>query len=86
MSSGKAEYASASELADYAYCPRSHWYRAHPPPGGPSDVSVRRAAAGERAHRRQLSGERRRAAHRGSYWVLLLVGLLVVALGCVWLL
>jgi hypothetical protein len=86
MSSGVPPYVSASDLADYAYCPRSHWYRYHPPPGGPAPDSVRSAAAGTRVHGRQLGGERRRAEHGVAYWLLLAIGLLVVVGGVVWLL
>jgi CRISPR/Cas system-associated exonuclease Cas4 (RecB family) len=86
MSPGEtAPFVSASDLADYAYCPRSHWYRHHPPPEGPTPASVRRAELGGRSHARQLGGERRRAEHGGWYWILALLGLLVVVAGVLWL-
>jgi CRISPR/Cas system-associated exonuclease Cas4 (RecB family) len=85
MPSGDPSYVSASELADYAYCPRSHWYRSHPPPEGPTGEAVRSAVAGNRSHTRRLSAEARRARHGAAYWVLLGVGLLVFAAGVAWL-
>jgi len=84
MSSRDPPFVSASDLADYAYCPRSYWYRTHPPPEGPAPDSVRSSAAGTRSHARQLGGERRRAEHRAAYWVLIVVGLLVVLGGVLW--
>ncbi len=73
-------WTSASDLAEYAYCPRAHYYHDHPPEAGPERSSQRRAAAGERFHARELSGERRRAEHGGAYWVAFAVGV-VLALG-----
>ena len=85
MSAGDGSYVTASDLADYAYCPRSHWYRYHPPPGGPSREAVRSSVAGTRSHLRQLRGVRRRADRGSTYWVLVVVGLLVVVGGVLWL-
>jgi len=56
---------AASELAEYAYCPRAWWYRRSPPPEGPSPAGERRARVGERYHARTLSAERRRDAWAG---------------------
>ncbi|MGA8275661.1 MAG: CRISPR-associated protein Cas4 [Thermoplasmata archaeon] len=86
MSSGQRPFVSASDLADYSYCPRSYWYRHHPPPGGPSSASVRSAAGGTRSHARQLGGERRRAEWGGVYWALVAVGVLAALGGILWLL
>jgi hypothetical protein len=85
MVDGEPPFVSASDLADYAYCPRSYWYRQHPPPGGPSAASVRSSARGTRAHAHQLGGERRRAEWGGYYWLLLGVGLLAAVGGALWL-
>ncbi len=71
-------WTSASELAEYAYCPRAWWYRAHPPLEGPTQESRRSAQAGARYHDRALSTERRRDRHR-----LAAAGLLAIALGLV---
>jgi len=78
-------WTSPSDLADYAYCPRSHWYRTHPPPGGPRPESRASATAGVRYHDRVLSGERHRAERGGAYWGVLLVGFGLAVLGGWWL-
>jgi len=77
---------SPSDLADYAYCPRSHWYRHHPPAGGPSAEGQRRSEQGEQYHARTLRGTRVRAEHGLAYAGLVVVGLLGVAGGILWLL
>jgi hypothetical protein len=77
-------WTSASDLADYAYCPRSHWYHDHPPDGGPDRGARRRAEAGRRFHDRELSGERRRAEHGGAYWAALVLGVLVCLGALAW--
>ncbi|MCI4364780.1 MAG: CRISPR-associated protein Cas4 [Thermoplasmata archaeon] len=86
MPSEGLRYVSASDLADYAYCPRSHWYRHHPPERGPTPDAVRSARAGTRTHHRQLRGERRRSEWRVAYWLLVVAGLLIVLGGSAWLL
>jgi hypothetical protein len=77
-------WASASDLADYAYCPRSHWYRHHPPAEGPSSFSQRSARGGIRYHERVLTAERHRAERGGTYWAVLLLGLALTVLGAWW--
>lgn len=77
-------WVSASDLADYAYCPRAHWYHQHPPAGGPTRDSRERAAAGTLSHADVLGAERRRAEHGSAYWVALGVGALLVLGGAVW--
>jgi hypothetical protein len=79
-------WATASELADYAFCPRSHFYREHPPARGPTTASQVRSDAGRRFHERSLSGERRRAEHGGAYWAGLVLGVLLLLGGAAWLL
>ncbi|MCI4320081.1 MAG: hypothetical protein L3K23_08135 [Thermoplasmata archaeon] len=78
---GESRWLSASEVGDYAYCPRSFWYRRHPPAGGPSAASRRSSAAGERFHAAYLSSEQLRSHHRGT-WRTVLVIAVVVALAC----
>jgi CRISPR/Cas system-associated exonuclease Cas4 (RecB family) len=78
-------WTSPSDLADYAYCPRSHWYRHHPPAEGPSAAAVERTRAGVRYHDRILTAERRRAERGATYWVGVLAGLGLVVGGVVWL-
>ncbi|MGA8665165.1 MAG: hypothetical protein WB809_08945 [Thermoplasmata archaeon] len=77
---------SPSDLADYAYCPRSHWYRHHPPAGGPSQDGRRRSASGERYHDRTLHGTRVRSEFGVPYAVLIAVGILLALGGIIWLL
>jgi len=77
-------WVSASELADYAYCPRSWWYRGHPPPGGRAASSERSARAGIRYHERVLSAELRRERAGRAYLVLLGIGVALVVGGVLW--
>lgn len=74
-------WVSASDLAEYAYCPRSHWYSTHPeevPVGTPVDPRARR---GQRYHQRTLAAERDHDRHVGRYIALLLIGLALLAGG-----
>ena len=78
------EWVSASELAEYAYCPRAHYYARHPPAVGPPRASGRRARAGERFHARTLGAERRHAEHGAAYWAALALGILLVVGALAW--
>jgi len=78
-------WTSPSDLADYAYCPRSHWYRHHRPAWGPNRVAMARVRGGLRYHRRTLTAERRRAERGAAYWVGLLAGVGLVVGGLAWL-
>lgn len=80
------EWTSPSDLADYAYCPRSHWYRHHPPAGGPSRYASLRRRAGAQYHLRILTAERHRAERGAAYWVGAFVGIGLVVAGAAWLL
>lgn len=80
-----AGWSSPSDLADYAYCPRSHWYRHHPPPGGPSRSAQERARGGVRYHDRVLTAERHRAERGPAYWAILFTGVLLLGGGLWWL-
>ncbi len=77
-------WTSPTDLADYAYCPRSHFYRHHPPVGATRGEADGRRAAGERYHGRVLSAERHRAERGSAYWIGLLVGVLLVLVGIAW--
>lgn len=77
-------WTSPSDLADYAYCPRSHWYRHHPPAGGPSSDAAARGRAGVRYHSRTLTAERHRAERGSVYWAGIVIGVGLVALGAAW--
>jgi len=67
---GNDGWVSATDLAEYAYCPRSLYYRRRDPDAEES-VSAR---AGRVFHDRTLGAERRRAARGGAYWAGLLLG------------
>jgi len=77
-------WSSPSDLADYAYCPRSHWYRHHPPRGGPNAASQASARGGVRYHAQVLTAERHRSERGGAYRGVLLTGLALAALGVWW--
>ena len=82
----ESRWISASELADYAYCPRSWWYREHPPAEGRSPESERSAEAGIRSHDRVLAAEWRRERLGTAYVLLLVVAAALVAGGLWWIL
>ena len=73
-----SDWASASDLAEYSYCPRAHWYREHSPAGFSPRGSVRSLRRGQRFHRQELGGELRREAHAGAYVALVLIGIALV--------
>ncbi|HXQ93837.1 MAG TPA: hypothetical protein VN864_01515 [Thermoplasmata archaeon] len=79
-------WVSASELADYAYCPRSWWYGRHPPPEGRGASSERAARAGIRYHDRVLAAEWRRERASAAYLVLLGIATVLVVGGLLWIL
>ncbi len=69
-------WCSPSELAEYAFCPRAHFYhRQAPAPRTPA------SAAGERYHEATLSGELWRDRHRRTAWAAVGLGLLLLGLG-----
>ncbi len=86
MNRDDESWTSPSDLADYAYCPRSHFYRHHPPPAGPSAASGARRRAGRDYHRRTLAAERRRADRGGAYWAGVAVGVVLAVGGILWVL
>ena len=73
-----SDWVSASDLAEYSYCPRAHWYREHSPAGFSPRGSVRSLRHGQRFHRQELGGELRREAHAGVYVALVLIGIALV--------
>jgi CRISPR/Cas system-associated exonuclease Cas4 (RecB family) len=77
-------WASASDLAEYTYCPRAYWYRTHPPPGEVPRGTQRRAEAGTRYHTRELRSEGARESNAGAYLVLVGIGLVLLAAVGVW--
>jgi CRISPR/Cas system-associated exonuclease Cas4 (RecB family) len=77
-------WASASDLAEYTYCPRAYWYRTHPPPGEIPHAARSRAEAGRRYHARELRSEQARESHAGAYLALAGFGLLLLVVVGVW--
>ncbi len=73
------DWVSASDLAEYAYCPRAFWYRKHPPAGMSASNSDRSSRRGQRFHRRELGAERKREAHAGGYVALVLFGIALLS-------
>lgn len=78
-----AGWVTASDLAEYAYCPRAHWYRTHPPPEGPAPSSVRSRATGEQFHARLLTTRYRREHWSPVWWILAGAGAFLVLLSLV---
>lgn len=68
---------TASDLAEYAYCPRAYWYQYHPPPEGPDLASRAARAHGERFHLRALTVRSRRERWSPLWWMLVAAGLLL---------
>jgi hypothetical protein len=68
-------WSTPSDLAEYAFCPRAHFYRHHA--DAPRSL---RAEAGEAYHRRQLTAERWRATHPSVLWAAVVGGLALLAL------
>lgn len=73
---GSAEaYRSASELGEYAFCPRAQYYRHHPPGGPPNPQTEQDVARGDRYHERSGAAIlRRQRSARAWVWVLLAAG------------
>lgn len=78
-------WASASDLAEYTYCPRAYWYRKHPPRGEIPNGANRRAEIGRRYHARELHAERSRESNALAYLALAAIGLSLLAIVGVWL-
>lgn len=80
---GPGTWSSPSDLAEWAYCPRAHFYRHRTPPGTTNAVVRARRRRGIVYHARALGAERRRAEHARAYALAVGLGLALVALGVV---
>jgi len=85
VGSGERDWASATDLAEYSYCPRAWYYRTHEPEVPVSATARRASEAGERYHRSTLADEERREEHGAAYAAALILALLLVVGGVVWL-
>ena len=74
---------TASDLAEYAFCPRAHWYRLHPPAGGAAVSSELARRSGDRFHARVLTARTRRDRWTGLWWLLVGAGFLLCLLALV---
>jgi CRISPR/Cas system-associated exonuclease Cas4 (RecB family) len=66
-------WVSASDLAEYAYCPRALYYRRRYP-HAPETAAE---ASGRRYHEHVLRAERRRADYPAALWAGVLLGLVL---------
>ena len=82
-----ARFVSASELAEYVYCPRAHYYRLQPEGRPVAPGALARERSGVEYHTRRTSADRRWAEASPLPWVgALLAGIVllgVVVLGWV---
>ena len=83
---GSGRWVSASDLAEYAYCPRAWWYRGNPPTAGRAPESERASRAGERFHRRELAEDWRSDQYGRAYLLLIVVAIVLVFGGVAWML
>jgi CRISPR/Cas system-associated exonuclease Cas4 (RecB family) len=74
------DWVTAAELAEFAYCPRAHWYSVHRPDTPAPRSSARRQSAGEAYHAREGRAIVHRRARSGGYWALLLGAVLLLLL------
>ena len=74
-----AGWVTASDLAEYAYCPRAFYYRLR----RPDAPETARSSSGRRYHARVLGAERWRADHPAALWAGVVLGVAVAALGVV---
>ncbi len=72
---------TAAELAEWAYCPRAHYYHQHGAPRSPSGEAW--ARRGRWQHERTLAGWARET-RPFPWWAVAAVGLAAIAIGVVW--
>ncbi|MGI0055568.1 MAG: hypothetical protein ACREB9_02385 [Thermoplasmata archaeon] len=76
---GERPWVSASDLAEYAYCPRSYWYGEHPPAHIPASQTRSEELRGVRFHRRALGAERSRDSRAGLYLALVFTAIALLS-------
>jgi hypothetical protein len=74
----RSRWVTVSELAEYTYCPRAWWYRAHPPAEGVDPVDAIRRDRGSRYHAVTLGAIERRDRWAGAFVLAFLLSLAVV--------
>ena len=80
----RGRYVSASELAEYAFCPRAHYYQQHPEGRATSAESSVRADAGVRYHTRVARSERSWSESSALPWVVATLVGAGLLLGVLW--
>jgi hypothetical protein len=79
MAPGRPRTVSVTELSEYAFCPRAHYYRMHPDGTPPAPGSRAQELGGVEYHRRTLGRERAWSEASPWPWIAaLLVGLAVL--------
>jgi CRISPR/Cas system-associated exonuclease Cas4 (RecB family) len=75
-----ARWVTASDLAEYAFCPRAYWYTRHPPAEGPEPSNATARHLGERYHARTLATRYRRERWSTVWWLLVAAGVFLCLL------
>lgn len=76
---GEVPWCSASDLAEYAFCPRAFYFRHHPPDAGIAAGSQRSRDAGHRYHVQRAVGVRNREDRGGAWAAAAVVAVLLLA-------
>ena len=74
----RSRWVTVSELAEYTYCPRAWWYRAHPPADGVDPVDEARRDRGSRYHAGTLGAIERRDRWATAFVLVFLASLALV--------
>lgn len=79
-------WVSASDLAEYAYCPRAHYYQHHPPEGGSDSELERRSLDGAGYHERVARRVERTERLGKAAWIMMALGgvLLLIVILSLW--
>ena len=74
-----ADWATASDLAEFAFCPRAHYYRHHPTEARVAPGALRSADLGREYHELRALRVAERDAHVGRWAAAVLVAILILA-------